>query len=397
VRVPLRPRDICALVLVGAFAMAASGTHVVRSGESLHTIARQHGTTVSALVEANGISNPNLILAGQSLVIPGAGGGGGTAAPDSGASTYTVRPGDTLAGIAARHGTTVSAIAAANGITNPNLIRIGRTLQLARTIAQAPGGAAPAASPSSGPQLPGQRHTVEPGQTIAGIAARYGIRTQDLITWNGLVDGRLYATTRLVLFNPGTLPTFGGAGGGGGGGTHVVTAGQTLGGIASRHGVSVSALASANGITDPRRLQIGQRLTIPGGSGASGSGFLCPVPGAGFFNDWAFPRSGGRAHAGTDLFAPRGTPVRAPVDGVVETAVGAIGGNQFRLTTPDGTLLFGSHLHSFGATGQVRAGDVIGTVGDTGNARGARPHLHFEIHPAGGGAVNPFPLLRSTC
>ncbi|HEX4902066.1 MAG TPA: LysM peptidoglycan-binding domain-containing M23 family metallopeptidase [Acidimicrobiales bacterium] len=372
------------------FALAASGTHVVRRGESLHTIAQDHGTTVRALVEANGISNPNLILAGRELTIPGGSGGGGTTTRSS---AYTVRVGDTLASIASRHGTTVSAIAAANGISNPNLIVIGRSLQIAGGAAPAGGGGS--TSGGGGPQLAGQRHTVQRGDTIAGIAARYGLRTQDLIAWNGLVDGRIYATTRLVLFNPGSLP---GSGGGGGnpGGTHTVQSGQTLGSIAAKYGISTSSLASANGISDPRRLQIGQKLTVPAGGGGGG-GFVCPVPGSSFFNDWGFPRSGGRSHAGNDMFAPRGTAVRAPVAGRVDIATGAIGGKQFRLTAPDGSLYFGSHMDSFGATGQVSAGTVIGTVGDTGNARGGRPHLHFEVHPGGRSAANPFPLLRASC
>jgi murein DD-endopeptidase MepM/ murein hydrolase activator NlpD len=176
----------------------------------------------------------------------------------------------------------------------------------------------------------------------------------------------------------------------------VVQSGQTLGSIAGRYGVSSRSIADANGISDPNRIRVGQTLTIPGSGGSGGGGFVCPVPGATFFNDWGFPRSGGRSHAGTDLFAPRGTPVRAPASGLVEVANGAIGGKQFRLTTPAGVLFFGSHLDDFGATGQVRAGDVIGYVGDTGNARGSRPHLHFEVHPSGT-AVNPFPLVHSSC
>jgi len=392
VRAPLRPRELAALIAAGVFAVAASGTHVVRSGESLDSIARSHGTSVRALVEANGISNPNLILAGQELTIPGGGGGG--RAPSA---VHVVRSGDTLAGIAARYGTTTSAIAAANGISNPNVIVIGRSLQIA---GGATGGgstpSAPAPSSGGGRQLPGQRHTVQPGDTIPGIAARYGIRSQDLVAWNGLVDGKIYTTARLVLFNPGTLPG-GGAGSSTNTGTHVVGAGQTLSAIASRYGVSASAIAQANGITDRNQLRAGQRLTIPGTSGGGGGSFACPVAGASFFNDWGFPRSGGRSHAGIDLFAARGTPVRAPVAGVVEVATGAIAGKQFRLTAPDGTVYFGSHMDAFGAAGRVTAGTVIGTVGDSGNARGSRPHLHFEVHPAGAGAVNPFPLLRGAC
>lgn len=388
-RVPLRPRDICALAIVGAFALAASGTHVVRSGETLGTIAQRNGTTVQALVEANGIANPNLIIAGTTLKLPGGAVSGG----GSSASSHTVRVGDTLASIAARYGTTVSALAKANGIANPNLIVVGRSLQIQGTARPStPGPSAP--SQGGGPQLPGQRHTVQRGDTIAGIAARYGIRTADLVAWNGLVDGKIYATTRLVLFNPGTLPAVGGTTSTPGS-VHVVQAGQTLSSIASRHGVSASSIAKANGISDPNRVRVGQKLTIPGSSGGGG-GFVCPVPGGTFFNDWGFPRSGGRSHAGTDLFAPRGTPVRAPASGRVDIANGAIGGKQFRLTTASGVLYFGSHLDAFGASGQVSAGDVIGYVGDTGNARGSRPHLHFEVHPSGS-AVNPFPLLHSSC
>jgi LysM repeat protein len=388
VRVPLRSRDICALAVVGAFALAASGTHVVRSGETLGAIAQRNGTTVEALVEANGISNPNLIIAGTTLKLPGSAGSGGTTS----AASHTVRAGDTLAAIAAKYGTTVSALAEANGIANPNLIVVGRSLQIQG--AARPSTPAPSGSQGGGRELPGQRHTVQRGDTIAGIAARYGIRTADLIAWNGLVDGKIYATTRLVLFNPGSLPAVGGSTATPGG-THVVQSGQTLSSIAGRYGVSASAIAEANGISDPNRVRAGQTLTIPGSSGGGG-GFVCPVPGGTFFNDWGFPRSGGRSHAGTDVFAPRGTPVRAPASGRVDIANGAIGGKQFRLTTPSGVRYFGSHLHAFGATGQVRAGDIIGAVGDSGNARGSRPHLHFEVHPSGS-AVNPFPLLYSSC
>ncbi len=384
-RAPLRPRDICALIIVGAFAMAASGTHGVRSGETLGAIAQRNGTTVRALVEANDIANPNLITAGSRLTIPG--GGGGRAA-----ASHTVRAGETLASIASRYGTTVSALAGANGIANPNLVVVGRSLQISGAAQPSTGSGA---ASTGGRQLAGQRHTVQRGDTIAGIAGRYGIRTADLVAWNGLVDGKIYATTRLVLFNPGNLPGVGGTTSSPGG-THVVQSGQSLSTIASRYGVTASSIAQANGVTDPNRIRSGQTLTIPGGSSGGGGTFVCPVPGATFFNDWGFPRSGGRAHAGTDVFAPRRTPVRAPVGGRVDIATGTIGGKQFRLTTSAGVLYFGSHMDAFGASGQVRAGDVIGYVGDSGNARGGRTHLHFEVHPAGS-AVNPFPLLRGSC
>ena len=379
-RVPLRPRDLIVLGLVGVFALAATGTHVVSRGETLSTIAASHDTTVRALAQANGIANSNLILAGATLAIPG-----GEGAP----GTYTVRSGDTLARIAARHGTTVSALARANGISNLNLIVVGKTLNLPGDVTGSTPDGSTTAGSSGGKQLPGQRHTVRTGETISGIAARYGISAKDLISWNGLVDGNLYATARLVLYSPGSLPSAGG-------GTHTVAPGETLSEIASRYDVSSSTLASTNGISDPRRLQAGERLTIPSSSGSDGGSFTCPVPGGRYMNDWGFPRSGGRSHAGTDVFASRGTPVRAPASGNVDIATGKIGGKQFRLTTPSGLRFYGSHMDAFGATGQVSAGTVIGYIGDSGNAKGSNPHIHFEVHPTGN-AINPFPLLRASC
>lgn len=392
-RAPVRPRDLLAIVLVGAFALAASGTHVVRSGETLSEIAKRNGTTVSELVASNGIVNPHLIRVGQQIRVPGgSGSGSGSTGGTPSTSTYTVQRGDTLSGIAAKFNTTASAIAAANGISDPNRIRIGTPLEISGTPSGG-GGTPPASSggPSSGRQLAGQRHLVRSGDTIYGIAARYGIGQADFVRWNGLADGKLYATTRLVLFDPGTLP---GARAASGPQTHVVARGETLSGIATRYATTASAIAGASGLASVNTIRVGQQLTIPGTSAAGG--FRCPVPGGTFFNDWGFARSGGRSHAGNDIFAPRGTPVLAPTSGWVDHATGSIGGHQFRLRAADGSLWFGSHMDGFAKRGQVNAGDVVGYVGDSGNARGSRPHLHFEIHPVKT-PVNPFPLLRAVC
>jgi murein DD-endopeptidase MepM/ murein hydrolase activator NlpD len=123
----------------------------------------------------------------------------------------------------------------------------------------------------------------------------------------------------------------------------------------------------------------------------------CPVPGARFFNDYGFPRTGGRYHNGIDLFAPLNTPVHAPVGGRVQHLSGPIGGHQFILRGDDGNRYAGAHLAAFGTGGRVGAGTVIGYVGNTGNAVGAEPHLHFEIRPGGGANVNPFSSLAGVC
>ena len=126
---------------------------------------------------------------------------------------------------------------------------------------------------------------------------------------------------------------------------------------------------------------------------------FCPVEGgAEFVDSWGAPRSGGRRHQGVDMLAAHGTPVVAPVAGTVTNRNNGAGGLSYHLIADDGTYYYGTHLSSYGATGYVPAGTVIGYVGDTGNARGT-PHLHFEIHPGGEGAeaINPHPTVAAWC
>jgi len=126
----------------------------------------------------------------------------------------------------------------------------------------------------------------------------------------------------------------------------------------------------------------------------SGGGIVCVVPGSVFRDSWGEPRSGGRSHRGTDMMAPTGTPIVAPVAGNVVHGADGLGGNNFTMTGADGRSYYGAHLSAYGASGNVAAGTVIGYVGETGNAVGA--HLHFEIH-VGGAAINPYPELAAAC
>ena len=129
---------------------------------------------------------------------------------------------------------------------------------------------------------------------------------------------------------------------------------------------------------------------------ASGS-WVCPVQGPrSFSNDYGQPRSGGRRHQGNDILSPRGTPVVASVSGNVRHHNSSLGGLSYYLAGDDGNTYFGTHLSAYAASGRVSAGTVVGYVGDSGNARGT-PHLHFEIHPGGGGPVNPYPTLSRYC
>jgi murein DD-endopeptidase MepM/ murein hydrolase activator NlpD len=127
---------------------------------------------------------------------------------------------------------------------------------------------------------------------------------------------------------------------------------------------------------------------------------VCPVQGPMYFIDsWGFPRSGGRSHQGTDMMSEYGVWTVAPVDGVVEHRSNGLGGLTWYLYGDDGNTYYGAHLQAYEnvGVGWVAAGTVIGYVGDSGNAQGTPPHLHFEFHPGGGGPVNPYELLTSVC
>jgi murein DD-endopeptidase MepM/ murein hydrolase activator NlpD len=132
----------------------------------------------------------------------------------------------------------------------------------------------------------------------------------------------------------------------------------------------------------------------------SPSGMACPVAGPNSFIDsWGFPRSGGRTHEGTDIMAASGTPVVAITDGrITFEGYGTSAGNWLILSGDDGDSYWYMHnRENLVSGGRVRAGEQIATVGDTGNAIGGPPHVHFEYHPGGGGPVNPYSLLSKVC
>ncbi len=129
----------------------------------------------------------------------------------------------------------------------------------------------------------------------------------------------------------------------------------------------------------------------------AGAGFRCPIAGPNAFGDtWGAARSGGRHHEGVDMMSPEGTPIVAVVGGNVTFRTATLGGLVMSLVGNDGNRYFYGHLSRYeGSSRSVVAGEVIGYVGHTGNT--TANHLHFEIHPGGGPAVNPYATVRSVC
>jgi LysM repeat protein len=229
---------------------------VVRSGDTLTQIAARYGLTASQLAAANGLQWNSWVYAGQRLTIPGQSGTPAAGTSASSGGTYVVQPGDTLIGIAARHGVSASQLAAANGLRANSWVYVGQRLKISGQATAAP--AVPAASSSGGTYI------VRPGDTLISIAARHGVTVQQLAMANGMyANAWVYVGQRLKI--PGGTSAAP-APSASSGGTYVVRPGDTLVGIAARHGVSASRLAAVNGLSANAWVYVGQRLAIPGGS-----------------------------------------------------------------------------------------------------------------------------------
>ncbi len=129
--------------------------------------------------------------------------------------------------------------------------------------------------------------------------------------------------------------------------------------------------------------------------------FVFPVAGgASFTNDWGGTRSGDRVHQGIDLFAKEATPVVAEVNGVIfNVGWNDVGGWRYWIRDQWGNEYYHAHLSSFSPAAvegsQVTAGTVLGFIGNTGDAKTTPPHMHYEIHPAGGSSIPPFGYIST--
>ena len=221
----------------------------VQAGDSLSLIALEYGVSTQSIMNANGISNPDLLFMGQELIIPG------VAQTVSTASVIvTVEWGDSLSAIAEDYGVSVASLMEANGITNANSIFAGQEL----TVPGVSGPLQPA-----GPVIV----TVVSGDTLSEIASKYGVGLSVLMNENGITKpDAIYIGQKIRIPGTGaapptTLPPI----------RITVKSGDTLSVIADTYGVKVSSIVSANGLPNANYLSVGQELVIPGVYGTAAS------------------------------------------------------------------------------------------------------------------------------
>lgn len=372
----------------------SAGTYIAAPGDSWFAIARSAGVTDGSLLQANGASAADPLYPGDVLCLPeGATPPAPPVAPAPPApvcaATHRVVDGDNWFAIARSAGLTMAAILDANQATTSTVLFVGRDLCL-------PAGATPTGRGSGACAL---TYVVERGDSWSAIASSAGVGIGALQTANGAS-----ATTVLLAGHEVCLPA---------GATAVPSAdpcaskrtvvdGDSWYALSIATGVPLPALYEANDATANTALFVGAQVCLPevgfGRDQLAGLIRTPPVRGAcGFANSFAAARPNGRTHQGIDLIATTGTPVVAVATGKLSRQISAssVSGNAWYLTTSNFTYVFYAHLSAFApglAVGDtVTAGTLIGYVGSTGNA--TSPHLHFEIHPYGGGAVNPYDTI----
>ena len=171
---------------------ARGGSITVQPGDTLSDIADRQGVSLNQLMQANGITNPNMVVAGQKLVLPGSRRATAAAAPRAlPTAPYTVKSGETLSEIADRFGTSTERLIKINGISNPNLVVAGTRLAI-------PGRPSSSAAPRNA-----KEHVVRSGESLSSIAGRYGLPVERLVAINKIDDPDLVVSgTRLKLQAP---------------------------------------------------------------------------------------------------------------------------------------------------------------------------------------------------
>ncbi len=361
--------------------------YTVQPGDTLTRIATRFGTTVGAIVEANGLTNPNLIYVGQVLIIPA-----GASVPSPG-QVHIVQPGETLYRIALRYGTTVERLMALNGLNNPSRIFVGQVLRIPE---EAPG--APTAWPSPFVEI-----QVGPAAAIQGRVFPLRVRLSQPATLQAAFLGVNYplASTEAggegllavpAMQAPGVYPLTITARSSEGRTVNVNLQVRVVAGPYGREAIRLPP--DRQNLLDPKLIQEEREKVLaactPFEPERRWNGlFRYPVENPQVTSPFGTRRSynGGpysSYHEGLDLRGTTGTPVYAPAEGLVALAEPLIvRGNAVILRHGWGVCSGYWHLSAVAIrSGQsVKAGDLLGYVGNTGLSTGA--HLHWEIRVRG--------------
>lgn len=290
-------------------------------------------------------------------------------------------PGSTAAGqaaVPAEYAPLVAQAAATQQVAPAWLAAVLQTESSWNPQATSPAGAQGLAQllPGTAAQL-GVTDPFDPGQSIDGGAEYLGVQHREFGTWE--------LAAAAYNAGPGAVRRHGG----------VPPYPETQDYVRA-----VSALAQDFGAAGG-----GGLLACPPGVGGGPrivGDTACPIGEPHHFTDtWGAPRSGGRSHKGVDIFADSGIPLYAYTAGTVRLTSSSLGGVSLWVTTDAGDAFYYAHLSRYapGLTGgaPVEAGQLIGFNGNTGNARTTPAHLHWEVHPGGGDAVNPTPYAQAAC
>jgi len=376
--------------------------YVVQLDDTLSAIARRYDTTVQALVQANGIKNPNLIHPGQRLVIPSA---SPTPEPITREQVHVVQRGETLYRIAQRYGTTVQALVAANNLANPNLIHWGQKLII-------PSAMAPPAEPLPAPFVAVELAPlpIVQGQTLVikvkagGIVGLSGLYDKDRpVVFVEREEERWALVGIHALTEVGTHPLKLTATDAAGQQTEVLLSVPVVDGGYGVENIVLPpdrALLLDPDLIETERERLVQVFEVFGRQPLWVGPFIVPAEGP-ITSQFGTRRSynGGPArsyHEGIDYDAPPGAPVLAANDGQVALAEPlTVRGNAVIIDHGLGIHSGYYHLSEINVQEgqQVKKGDVVGKVGDTGLATG--PHLHWEIR-VNGINVDPAQWTRQT-
>jgi lysozyme len=254
---------LLALAAYGAGAQLATNEVVVKPGDTLTKIAGTYRTSVKELVVYNDISDPNLIVVGQTIAIP----------PGTGELRHDVRRGETLTSIASTYGTTVGAIAKRNNLTDADQIRAGQTLVVPRSTATTAPVAPATTAPTPAAPATTVRPTTAPTTVATTVAAPSGAASSASL---GTPTAPVTAppttappvtappTTATPTTAPSTtIPRVTVPSGGTVSTMWVVQSGDTIASIAARFGLAPRRLASVNALSESDELVPGQRIYVP--------------------------------------------------------------------------------------------------------------------------------------